>query len=212
MKKYILSSALLLLTLLAFSQKSTNIWYFGTSVGLDFNQTPPLPLQDGKASSFEGCSSISDHNGRLLFYTNGQVIMNRLHLQMKNGGHLGGHQSSTNNTLIVPMPGNDSMYYVFTTGAALQETHQFQYNVVNIRRDGGLGEVVVENVLVEDVIFEKIAGIRHCNKKDVWILVHKWDSDEYHAYLLTSSGLSSAPVVSHTGTVISGFENNEIGT
>ncbi|HNF03447.1 MAG TPA: hypothetical protein PLH62_13720, partial [Ferruginibacter sp.] len=151
MKKYILSSALLLLTLSAFSQKSTNIWYFGTSVGLDFNQTPPLPLQDGKASSFEGCSSISDHNGRLLFYTNGQVIMNRLHLQMKNGGHLGGHQSSTNNTLIVPMPGNDSMYYVFTTGAALQETHQFQYNVVNIRRDGGLGEVVVENVLVEDV-------------------------------------------------------------
>lgn len=212
LKKYILSSALLLLTLSAFSQKSTNIWYFGTSVGLDFNQTPPLPLQDGKASSFEGCSSISDHNGRLLFYTNGQVIMNRLHLQMKNGGHLGGHQSSTNNTLIVPMPGNDSMYYVFTTGAALQETHQFQYNVVNIRRDGGLGEVVVENVLVEDVIFEKIAGIRHCNKKDVWILVHKWDSDEYHAYLLTSSGLSSAPVVSHTGTVISGFENNEIGT
>lgn len=212
MKKYILTYGLVLCTFFLFAQKQTNIWYFGTKAGLDFNNVPPLVLRDGKASSFEGSSSICDNNGKLLFYTNGQVIMNRQHMLMKNGGALGGHQSSTNNTLIVPLPGNDSIYYVFTTGAALQETHQFQYNIVNIKGDGGLGEVIAGNILIEDVIFEKLAGVTHCNKRDVWIVIHKWDSDEYHSYLLTAAGLNPVPVVSRTGLVITGFENNEIGT
>jgi len=212
LKKNILTYGFVLCTFFLFAQKQTNIWYFGNKAGLDFNNVPPLVLRDGSASSFEGSSTVSDNNGKLLFYTNGQVIMNRQHLQMKNGSALSGHQSSTNNTLIVPLPGNDSIYYVFTTGAALQETHQFQYNIVNIKGDGGLGEVIAGNILIEDVIFEKLAGVRHCNKRDVWIVIHKWDSDEYHSYLLTAAGLSPVPVVSRTGLIITGFENNEIGT
>lgn len=212
LKTAFLAYCLVFCTLFSFAQKQTNIWYFGDKAGLDFNNIPPLALRDGKASSFEGSSTISDNNGRLLFYTNGQVIMNRQHLQMKNGGNLGGHQSSTNNTLIVPLPGNDSIYYVFTTGAALQETHQFQYNIVNMKGDGGLGEVIAGNIVIEDVIFEKIAGVRHCNKRDVWIIVHEWGSDEYHTYLLTAGGLNPVPVVSNTGLITTGFENNAIGT
>lgn len=212
LKKNILTYSLILYSLFAVAQKQTNIWYFGDKAGLDFNQSPPLVLTNGKASSFEGSSTVCDNNGRLLFYTNGQVIMNRQHQQMRNGGSLAGHQSSTNNTLIVPLPGNDSIYYVFTTGAALQETHQLEYNIVNIKGDGGLGEVTSSNILIEDIIFEKIAGIRHCNKRDVWIVVHKWDSDEYHSYALTASGLNTNPVISNTGLAISGFENNAIGT
>ncbi len=211
MRKNILTYSLVLCSFLLSAQNQVKVWYFGINVGLDFNYNPPLVLRDGETSSFEGCSSMSDNNGKLLFYTNGQVIMNRRHLPMLNGGNLAGHQSSTNNTLIVPVPGNDTLYYVFTTGAALQETHQFQYNIVNMKGDGGLGEVVTGNVLVEDVIFEKIAGIRHCNKRDVWIVVHKWDSDEYHSYKLTAAGLEG-PVISNTGLTITGFENNAIGT
>lgn len=212
MKKTILTYGLVLCTFFLFAQKQTNIWYFGNRAGLDFNNVPPLVLRDGNASSFEGSSTVCDNNGKLLFYTNGQVIMNRRHLLMKNGGTLGGHPSSTNNTLIVPLPGNDSIYYIFTTGAALQETKLLLYNIVNMKGDGGLGEVTALNVLMEEAVFEKIAGIRHCNKRDVWIVIHKWDTDEYHSYLLTGAGLNPAPVISHTGLVISGYENNAIGT
>lgn len=173
---------------------------------------PPRPLLNGQISSIEGTSTISDNNGNLLFYTNGQVIFNKRHLLMKNGSGLQGDLSSTNNTVIVPMPGNDSLYYIFTTGAALQETQQFQYNIVNMNGDGGLGEVIVQNMLIEDRIFEKIAAIRHCNNRDVWIVVHQWASDEYHTYLLTASGLNPVPLTSNTGLTISGFENNAIGT
>jgi gliding motility-associated-like protein len=197
----------------AFAQKQVNNWYFGARAGLDFNQNPPKALaNDGTASSFEGTACMSDNNGNLLFYTNGLIILNKLHQKMKNGGGLSGHQSSTNNCLIVPMPGNDSIYYIFTTGAASQDTHQFLYDIVNMKGDGGLGEALDKNVIIEDTVFEKIAAIRHCNNRDVWVVIHKWGTDEYHSYLVTAAGLGGSPVISHTGLVITGDERNEIGT
>jgi gliding motility-associated-like protein len=200
--------------LFGFAQKQANIWYFGNQVGLDFNQVPPQPLNNGIANSTEGTSVISDNNGKLLFYTNGVVIVNRQHLQMKNGGALAGDPSSTNNAVIIPLPGSDSIYYVFTVGAANTTTQQLQYNIVNMKGDGGLGEVQSTgmNVIVEDKIFEKLAAVRHCNNKETWIVVHKWNSDEYHSYLLTATGLNTTPVISHTGLIIGGDELNALGT
>ncbi|MBK6378485.1 MAG: gliding motility-associated C-terminal domain-containing protein [Chitinophagaceae bacterium] len=214
MKRYFFIFSFLISTFYCFAQKQANIWYFGNRAGLDFNQIPPQPLNNSNLNSVEGTSSIADNNGKLLFYTNGLAIMNRKHLLMKNGGALAGHPSSTNNAVIVPLPGNDSIYYVFTTGAANEANQQFQYNIVNMKGDGGLGEVEPGgmNAIIEDKIFEKLAAIKHCNNKDTWIVVHKWNSDEYHSYLLTAAGLSLSPVVSNTGLIIGGYELNELGT
>jgi gliding motility-associated-like protein len=214
LKKYILTYCFLLSAFLGFAQKQANIWYFGNQLGLDFNQVPPQPLNNGKANSAEGTSVIADNNGKLLFYTNGLVIVNRQNLLMKNGASLAGNPSSTNNAVIVPLPGNDSIYYVFTVGAANEGIQQFQYNIVNMKGDGGLGEVEPGgmNLIVEDKIFEKLAAIKHCNNRDTWIVVHKWNSDEYHSYLLTAMGLNTTPVISNTGLIISGDELNALGT
>lgn len=214
MKKIILVYGFLLSAFLGAAQKQANIWYFGIRVGLDFNHASPIPLNDGKANSTEGISSIADNNGKLLFYSNGLTIMNRLHKEMKNGSSLAGHPSSTNNVVIVPFAGNDSIYYVFTVGAANEESKIFSYSIVNIKGDGGLGEVQTDqkNIIIEDQMFEKIAAIKHCNKRDVWIVVHKWNSDEYHSYLLTAAGLNFTPVISHTSLTIDGSELNMLGT
>ncbi|MFZ1305189.1 MAG: gliding motility-associated C-terminal domain-containing protein [Ferruginibacter sp.] len=214
MIKYLLTTYFLVTTTLVFAQKQANIWYFGSRIGLDFNQIPPQPIADGNLTSPEGMSSIADNNGRLLFYTNGLAIINRQQLPMKNGQALAGNTSSTNNVVIVPLPGSDSIYYVFTTGAANEALQQFQYNIVNMKGDGGLGEVDMGgmNIIIEDLIFEKIAAVKHCNNKDTWIVVHKWNSDEYHAYLLTAAGLNTTPVISNTGFVINGDQLNALGT
>lgn len=194
------------------AQKEANIWYFGERAGLDFNQTPPRPLYDNKAISYEGFATISDRDGKLLFYSNGITIYNRQHAVMKNGEFIAGDMSSTNNAVIIPMPGNDSIYYIFTTGAALKETRLLSYSKINIKADNGNGEVTDKNILIEETIFEKIAAVKHCNKKDAWIVVHKWQSDEYHSYLLTSAGLGPAPVISKAAVFLTGNENNAIGT
>lgn len=212
MKKYLITTGLFICTFFVFAQKQTNNWYFGNGVGLDFNQSPPLVLKNGNANSQEGSAAMSDNNGRLLFYTNGLTVQNRKHVAMVNGTGLMGDLSSTNNTVIVPMPGNDSMYYLFAIGSARIDEPKFSYNIIDMKADGGYGEVVVKNVVVENEVLEKLAAIRHCNNRDVWIVIQKWNTDEYHSYLLTASGLNPTPVISHTGLVINGQINNAIGT
>ena len=211
MKNFILTYCLLLSTLFIFAQKQTNIWYFGNRVGLDFNQTPPLALNNGTADSREGSAAMSDNNGKLLFYTNGIIVQNRKHETMPNGAGLMGELSSTNNTVIVPMPGNDSLYYLFAIGSAFQEVPVFSYNIIDMKGDGGFGSVVTKNAILLDTVLEKLAAVRHCNNRDVWIVIQKWNSDKYYSYLLTSAGLN-VPVVSSTGLVINGQINNAIGT
>ena len=198
----------LFMLLFAVAQKQANTWYFGNSVGLDFNQSPPRALNNFALGSLEGSSVISDNNGKMLFYTNGLAVMNRKHLQMKNGNGLMGDLSSTDNAIIVPLPNNDSLYYLFTVGAQSQSTKGFRYNIINIRGDSGYGEVIQKNVFIEDQVYEKLAGIKHCNKRDVWITIRKWNTDEYHSYLVTSAGINPTPVISHTSFI----PTNPIGT
>ncbi|MDB4094501.1 PKD domain-containing protein, partial [Flavobacteriaceae bacterium] len=67
----------------------------------------------------EGCSSISDFNGNLLFYSDGRNVWDKNHQIMPNanyraGSGLLGDPSSTSSALIVPRPGNPDHYYVFT--------------------------------------------------------------------------------------------------
>lgn len=159
----------------------------------------------------EGCSVLSDHNGKLLCYTNGISLINRKHQLMKNGDKLMGDLSSTNNTVFVPSISNDSILYLFTIGSAFQPEKGFRYSIINLRGDGGFGEVIEKNISLEPAAFEKIAAIRHCNNKDVWIVIHKWNTDEYHAYHVDGTGINAVPVISHTGLIITGSKDNTVG-
>src|SRR5262245_49618020 len=110
----------ILLPLICFSQKQGNIWYFGIQSVLDFSSGVPVAITGGQTGTDtvinqqEGTSCISDSAGELLFYTSGKTIWNRLHNRMPNGSGLMGGQSSTQSSLIVPLPGNDHLFYVFT--------------------------------------------------------------------------------------------------
>jgi gliding motility-associated-like protein len=81
-----------------------------------------------------------------------------------------------------------------------------------MKADSGFGDVVVRNALIENEVQEKLAAIRHCNKKDIWIVIQKFNTDKYYSYLLTAAGLNPVPVISSTGLVITGQPNNAIGT
>jgi len=159
----------------------------------------------------EGSSSMSDAAGNLLFYTNGEKLMNRFHQVMLNGGFIYGNVSSTSNSVIAQLPGDANIYYLFTVGAAGIIDEGLRYSVIDMRGDNGKGEVVsANNDLIADS-YEKLAAVRHCNNRDIWIVVRKWESDQYYAYLLTSAGIGPAPVISSTGLTIGGYSNNSLG-
>ena len=97
-----------------FAQGEANVWYFGENAGLDFNSGSPVSLNNGKLNTVEGCATISDNNGNLLFYTDGIIVYDRNHNIMQNGTGLHGDPSSTQSALIVPKPLDPNIYFVFT--------------------------------------------------------------------------------------------------
>lgn len=138
-----------------------NIWMFGDHIGFDFNgpvclvsATPANGIKVG-----EPAATISDDQGQLLFYTNGEQIANRLHQVMPNGTSLIVSQSlppvpspwqtyvsnfwGTGATLIVPAPGSTSNYYVFslTSRVIFPNSGRLYYSTVNMELDGGFGDV-----------------------------------------------------------------------
>ncbi len=59
---------LLLQTPLLFGQQQAVHWYFGENAGLQFESASfQVKALKGTLSTLEGCSSISDSTGRLLF-------------------------------------------------------------------------------------------------------------------------------------------------
>lgn len=98
-----------------------NNWIFGKNAGLDFSTTPPIPTSGNAINTDEGCASISDSNGKLLFYTDGIRLWDGNHiLRIPNAAAspaipaLKGDDSSTQSAIIVPNPSNSEEYYVLT--------------------------------------------------------------------------------------------------
>lgn len=204
MPKYVILLILFCLSCAAYAQKENNIWYFGKNAGLDFNGGAPVPLTNGSLNTWEGCASVADPvTGNLLFYTNGEYVYNKNHFIMPNGTGLWGQFSSTQSALIVPKPGSASLYYIFTTDAGTGGFPNFGimgYSMVDMNLAGGLGDVTLKNFALFDTTSEQLTSTLHADGCKVWVLAHKWMSDEFYAYLVSDSGVS-APVISSSGSI-----------
>ena len=172
-----------------------NVWTFGNGFGVDFNAGFPVHLPANAMNSIEGCASVCDSSGQLLFYTNGETIWDRNNNVMFNGDSIGGNQSSTQSALILPFPNHHKMYYVFTTNHhGNGGTQELDYSIVDMSLNNTLGAVTIKNQFLEDSVCEKLAATRHCNGLDWWILARKANSDYFVSFLLTSQGLSASSV------------------
>ncbi len=193
---------LLLFFNLGFPQGEANIWYFGQFAGLDFNSGSPVALTNGQLSCYEGSSVISTPSGQLLFYTNGAKVWNANHQVMPNGLGLLGDNSSTQSAIIVPKPGSNTIYYIFTIGS-ITGGSGLCYSEVDMSLNVGLGDVTLnKNVLIYDNAREKLTAIKNFTDNSYWIVVHGYGNDLYLAYKLTSTGLNISPVISQVGSTV----------
>ncbi|MFD1015977.1 T9SS type B sorting domain-containing protein [Winogradskyella rapida] len=127
MKKIYLVLLLLVCNTPFYAQNEASFWYFGNKAGLRFDaQSGNVnAITNGQINTLEGCTSISDANGSLLFYSDGRTVWNRNHQIMPNADYFGGtgllgDPSSTSSGLIVPKPEDPDKYYIFT----VDEPHQ----------------------------------------------------------------------------------------
>ena len=187
--------------------QQNNIWYLGRQAGLDFNltgsQTVPVALQNSAMITDEGCSTISDATGSLLFYTNGVTVYNKAHSIMVNGDALAGHPSACQSGLIVQQPGSDNLFYIFTTdGIEGNFTKGYNYSIVDMNMQGGNGEVIVKNQLLWQSCTERVTAVRHSNGVDVWLITNDNNSNIFRSWLITCSGLQPTAVVSTAGIIL----------
>jgi gliding motility-associated-like protein len=192
------------------AQNEGNVWYFGSKAGLDFNGSDPLVLTNGQMITFEGCSSIADQDGELLFYTNGVSVWNANHQVMPNGDFLVGNISSTQSSIIVKKPFSASEFYIFTTDDFVLSEGLF-YSIVDMDLDNGLGDInEFKNIQILENTAEKVTAIPHANGIDYWILTLLKDSPDFYAYKLGVNGLDTIPVISSIAEV-GDINSNSIG-
>jgi hypothetical protein len=132
---------------------------------------------------------------------------------MPNGDSLLGNYSSTQAALIVPQPGSSRYFYVFTTDDFCNDNlkYGFRYSIVDICLDSGLGDVMPnkKNILLLDTVCEKLTAVRHANGTDYWIIVHKYYSDAFYSYHLSSLGIIDT-TITHIGSVHTGTTTNRV--
>lgn len=210
LQKYVLVLFVLVLPQFLGAQSAgSKIWYFGNNAGVDFTQTPPVALTDGKVYTDEGCAAVSDPKGKLFFYTDGRVVYNRTHNQMTNGSGLNGDPSSTQSAVAVADPSNINKYYLFTVDA-FGGAKGLCYSVIDMSQSGGLGSVTVKNKSLKTPVSEKITAIRKPYSNVVWVISRGWDNDSFHIFKLDSFGCKFYSSQS-IGTKITGGTANTAG-
>ena len=258
--KFKLFLLMTLYTSLAFSQQEASVWYFGQNAGLKFNPDGSVnSLGDGKLNTSEGCASIANSNGDLLFYSDGRTVWDKNHVVMPNGDYLNGTGlfgdiSSTQSAIIVPKPGSPNLYYIFT----LDEPHQenaavypntfsgnymetdsgktpdnddglnngLNYSIADLSKtgsNGSTGDIVSRNnhlitydtnLLGEEIKYkcsEKLTAVKDASGNGYWVITQF--TDNFYAFRVTSSGVSTTPVKSAVLPSIPtfGYRRNAIG-
>jgi len=183
---------LVLIANLCFSQRETEKWYISGPAALDFSSGVPVSLNNnGIILSWEGCSTISDATGNLLFYKHGNWLYNRNHIVTPNGAGLNGCNTVTQVAVFVPKPGSTTLYYLFIIGGPAANSSNrpwsLYYSEIDITLNGGFGDIAIKNMPVaasSGNCGEKMAVTKHCNGVDYWLLVHDITGANYKSYLI----------------------------
>ena len=233
-KKHILLLCFLGCASLMCAQQEASNWYFGKNAGLQFDVSTGnvTAITNGQLVATEGCTSISDTDGNLLFYSNGRSIWNANHLIMPNanetlGTGLKGDDSSTSSGLIVPKPEDENSYYIFT----VDEPHHFNssaypnqqdgdgvndglmYSLVNMNLDGGLGDVDATEKNIQLVTYNPNNQTQvdfKCSEKITAVKADDCSSfwvishfvNSFYAFKIDTNGVNTTPVISTVGPVV----------
>lgn len=217
---YVLPFVLIFFCPLSSAQKQGNIWHFGHGNALDFNSGSPVQIPSS-IWTIEGCATLCNASGQVLFYTNGGgrdplqsgqssgKIWNAANDVMYDMGFAeGGGFSSYQSSVILPRPGSPGQYYLFTmeeieftTGGDVPSQPQgrgFSYYLVDMSQNGGLGAVTSYTPMVSVPTYEGLCAVRHQNGTDYWVLINDPSNGSIRVYLLDHSG------VAYSGSYTSG--------
>ncbi|CAM1362697.1 conserved hypothetical protein [Tenacibaculum litoreum] len=191
------------ISLYCFSQRETDNWFFGNKAGLNFGIDVVNTLTDGQMIAPAGCSSISDSNGKLLFYTNGSTVWNSNHEIMKNGEGLVGEVDLAQSSIIIPKPNNDNIYYIFMNRKTKTNSPTLfsgiYFSEVEISSEYPLGKIIRKNTRLANSTAQRITAVHHKNGKDIWVITYgsnyyNGPDNIFFAFKVTQKGVTFTPI------------------
>ncbi|MEX2514260.1 MAG: gliding motility-associated C-terminal domain-containing protein [Cyclobacteriaceae bacterium] len=189
-------------------QEETNgTWYFGDGAGLDFNPDPddpdaptPRPIANPHPQNIPaGVSTISDQTGQVLFFTDGQSVWDLNGDLMQNGENIGGDNLSSGSVTAIPVSGDETLYYLFTTQQGSGGENEVKFSVVDIKGENpeGIGNVVTKDNFLFSPSTEQSAAF---NAGDTtWVVFHEMGNNTFRMYPVSSNGIGQ-PVFNTIGS------------
>lgn len=169
-------------------------WVFGNDLGLSFQSgMPEVTTTNCNPTSVRQPAVISDAEGNLVCYTDGERVYNNSHAVIMNGD-----LPSAQENLIVPYPGNPDKYYLLRSNSS-----GFFYCIIDMAMDGGNGGIAPGDVdVVVSTNYCQITGSVHPNGDGIWVITSDnengfSDDIRFSAYLLSSEGLSLTDSISN---------------
>lgn len=170
----------------------SNIWYFGNKAGIDFNQHPPKALNNSNMIAPAGSAIVCDQNGQTIFYTNGSTVWNKKNQVIAT--KIGGDSTSSQSALIIQVPNDPTLYYIFTTQPANGFSgNELRYSLFDLKLNSGTGGLVQQNVLLFAKSTERLTGNNN------WLIAHEYGNNTFRAYRITAQGISD-PIYSAIGS------------
>lgn len=207
------------------NQGLSNLWYMGYSswagpptggINIDFYTGVPVINYVSRPMDFNRTNAnITDTMGNILFYTNGYYIADATDDTMQNGSNISPTSYYSvfpeglvvpQACLILPKPGSSNLFYIFHStldnAPYYTKAHYLYYSIIDMNLNSGKGAVTTKNfVLISDTLNAgKITACKHANGRDLWVVCHRFNSNNYYKFLLTPNGISS-PVLQAIGSV-----------
>ena len=188
------------------SQNETKNWYFGNKAAIKFENGRIINLDDSEMDAPANCTSISDENGQLMFYSDGATVWNRNHEIMKFGTGLIGQTSHYQSVIIVPKPNSNKIYYLIYTRSesvpSLAYNPGTYYSEIEFNTENPLGIVNTKNfILNSNSPSEKLTAVHHRDGKSFWLLtLNAADEDNsspkkiFNLFKINETGINTTPV------------------
>ena len=186
-----------------FQLQVQNQWYFGDMAGVDFNQQPPVALTDGAMIAPEGCTAVSDRNGNILFYSDGETVFGRTGEFL--GEFIGGDQTATQSVLAVPFPQDETNYYIFTTREVFNGDGEYilSYSILDIKKNTNGDPGSINNQLKNIPLYlkntERITALGGYGNNAI-LVAHEYGNNTFRLYPITTEGIGE-PILSSIGSV-----------
>lgn len=189
------------------AQGLNNNWHFGNFNQISFNTGTPVFTTNSAINTFESSAAVSDANGNLLFYTMGSRIWDRNGTEMPNANGLlgngpfnGGNPagSGRSNVHIVPHPGNEDQYFVFSADPIETPAGKVYYHLVDMSLHGGLGDVVpgMKNIEIVEAFGQEAYTVTRGNCGTYWFIgAMRTEPAAYYAFKIDANGVHHNPVV-----------------